>query len=338
MKRILLIILVSLLIISSIASAQSVAGNPFRVIQNQIDIIIDDFVHLSGDFAIERSERIGNDTVLSERVDNEVAELQSKIDELEARVAALETCTQGMCGQPYCSDLGEICGGMAGLLCCGGFECQFTDTDGSDPAGVCVASCTPEVCDGVDNDCDGQLDEEITAACGLTDVGICSMGTQTCNSGVLGPCVGAVYPQMEECDGLDNNCDGSIDETPAVIFCSMNHVQFTPVCVSGRCMSTCSSGFGDCNYGAVNDGCETNTNTDVYNCGGCGVVCSSQNSVQSCMAGVCAIASCNAGYGNCNGNVADGCETTTNADASNCDGCGIVCGAGTTCNNGICAP
>ncbi len=69
----------------------------------------------------------------------------------------------------------------------------------------------PERCDGVDDDCDGSIDDHLTRACG-TDVGECVAGTQTCRSGDWGQCQGSVDPVTETCDRLDDDCDGVTDE------------------------------------------------------------------------------------------------------------------------------
>jgi len=42
--------------------------------------------------------------------------------------------------------------------------------------------------------------------------GNCRSGTMTCDNGLWGECEGAVLPEREVCDDLDNNCDGRVDE------------------------------------------------------------------------------------------------------------------------------
>lgn len=65
--------------------------------------------------------------------------------------------------------------------------------------------------------------------------------------------------------------------------------------------------------------------TDQYNCGACGVGCSTlnaANSVSACKYGVC-VTECNDGFADCNNSKLDGCETNTNSDPRNCGGCGL---------------
>jgi hypothetical protein len=58
-----------------------------------------------------------------------------------------------------------------------------------------------------------------------------------------------------------------------------------------------------------------------------GTSCPIANATASCQGGTCAVTACNTGYADCNGSLADGCETPTTT-LSNCGGCGVSCTAG----------
>ncbi|HEX6764784.1 MAG TPA: hypothetical protein VF103_04885, partial [Polyangiaceae bacterium] len=88
------------------------------------------------------------------------------------------------------------------------------------------------------------------------------------------------------------------------------------------CAPTCAANFKDCN-GNPDDGCETATDT-VTNCNTCGTPCSFTNAAESCPNGTCTLGACDAGFGNCDGQSANGCETTL-GNVTHCNACGAGC-------------
>ncbi len=101
---------------------------------------------------------------------------------------------------------------------------------------------TPEVCDGIDNNCNGLVDDGITCecnpgqakSCGYSNIGLCRLGTQTCQGSHLwGECFGNVDQAAEVCDGKDNNCDGKTDEGT---LCQQGQL-----CVVGNCKAVDNS-------------------------------------------------------------------------------------------------
>lgn len=84
----------------------------------------------------------------------------------------------------------------------------------------CVSECIPvsETCDGQDNDCDTEIDEEVSPLLGDLQDGVCQGALQECNGarGWSEPDYQQItgYETSEQsCDGLDNDCDGTIDES-----------------------------------------------------------------------------------------------------------------------------
>jgi hypothetical protein len=100
----------------------------------------------------------------------------------------------------------------------------------------------------------------------------------------------------------------------------------------------CNPPYADCD-GRANNGCETNTQTDVNNCGACGTRCSLPNATNSCVNSTCQVSACSAGYRDCDGNPANGCETNVQTNVNNCGACGTVCSfpnATSACVNSNC--
>ncbi|MDB4931011.1 MAG: hypothetical protein JWM10_3495 [Myxococcaceae bacterium] len=122
--------------------------------------------------------------------------------------------------------------------------------------------------------------------------------------------------------------------------CALNHVR-VPECRSGECaVGECAPGYGDCN-GVAADGCETRINgNDPAHCGACGSRCDAPRAATACVGGACALVTCAAGYADCDGLVASGCEVRVADDVLNCGACGSRCGnahATPACVAGACA-
>lgn len=115
----------------------------------------------------------------------------------------------------------QPCGAQDGGYCAGTRSCT------SGVWGTCFDAGAPitEVCNNVDDDCDGLVDDGVSRACygfaaATRGVGNCREGLETCSLGTFsGNCVGQVGPSTElcgnvideDCDGVVNNgCDGGV--------------------------------------------------------------------------------------------------------------------------------
>jgi hypothetical protein len=87
------------------------------------------------------------------------------------------------------------------------------DADGvGDACETCPDNPRTEVCNGIDDDCNDLIDEdlgEFSCATGLG--GLCSRGIGGCVEGSIA-CEPIRQPMDELCNGVDDNCDGHIDE------------------------------------------------------------------------------------------------------------------------------
>lgn len=178
---------------------------------------------------------------------------------------------------------------------------------------VSARNCVTEICDGVDNDCDSQVDEGVKNTyyqdTDSDSYGSSSVTSQACSAptgyvATSGDCNdnnAAIKPSATEvCDGVDNNCNSQIDEGG------------NSLCTSLGSLFVCS-GAGGCS-------CSSTLDKDKkVNNGNCNGVCDLTESSFG--------ADRKAGTGNCNA-VCDASEThfldqlniAKNDNVGNCDG------------------
>ncbi|MBL8602616.1 MAG: hypothetical protein JNK72_11900 [Myxococcales bacterium] len=266
-------------------------------------------------------------------------------------------CANGQCALGQCAPGFANCDGDAdngceadlntGTATCGrcGNTCALANATANCEAGRCaIARCAAGFAD-----CDGNADNgcEVNLQADPLHCGVCGTVCSVPNGGAVctnGRCMRSTCNQnFADCDGEPSNgCEVNLTNSTANCgrcgnACSV--VGGASVCAAGSCvLTTCNAGLGDCDNNRAN-GCETNLLSAVAHCGACGSQCVAPNGTPGCAAGVCTVASCAAGFANCNARASDGCEVNTQSDVSNCGACARSCvlaNATPACRAGAC--
>ncbi|MGK0360990.1 MAG: hypothetical protein ACI9U2_003306 [Bradymonadia bacterium] len=269
-------------------------------------------------------------------------------DDLVERCDGLDNDCDGVADNGF--DVGDGC--LVGIGVCRRDGIQACDPGGE--MTICEGDAgapSNETCNGVDDDCDGTVDEDF----GVGDA--CMRGEDACAEAGLLVCEadGSVVcdapdprePIDEICNAFDEDCDGIIDEglglgdacargeapcvEVGVIVCDANDAA---VCDAAEPeifeAELCDSADNDCDD-IVDEGFDLGA--DLLNCGACGRVCAVPGAQNACVVRVCVADACLDGLVDLNGDLADGdagdgCECvvigadTPDADGvdANCDG------------------
>ena len=210
-----------------------------------------------------------------------------------------------------CLDGTECASGICYPVAAGQGRCSLGCTDGSecvdgwaceDVASRRICTCAPaaETCNGLDDDCDGAVDEGRPESIGCGEGETCTSGTCSCPAprmcggrcvntdidpehcgscgnvcGLGDRCAGGscCTPSTEVCNAMDDDCDGNVDEGGSIAL----------GCGAGE-----SCAAGACGCGMTCGAACIDTNTDRDHCGSCTNACALG---LDCVGGVCCMGS-----------------------------------------------
>lgn len=209
-----------------------------------------------------------------------------------------------------------------------------------------ASSCTPTGadtgCDGVDDDCNGTIDDAYVSTTTTCGKGVCERtGNTSCVSGsVVDSCApGAPGTSDTSCNGIDENCNGTTDEgyiaQPTSCGVGACTRMGSSSCVSGTVQTNCSPAApaaGDVSCDGVDDDCNGVNDEDyVAQVTACGTGACARTGMSVCIGGVV--------QNNCMAGAPAASDTTCDTVDDNCNG--LIdegySGAATTCSVAGCS-
>jgi hypothetical protein len=269
----------------------------------------------------------------------------------------VDDCVEGPPAAEICDSKDNDCNsavddGIAPIpTACGVGECASAGNE-TCVGGVMDDDCMPgdssaEICDNLDNDCNGLTDDGIAPTPMTCGVGECaSTGNETCSGGeLIDECVEG-DPAAEICDSKDNDCNDTVDDgiAPIPTACGVGECASAgnETCVGGvmddDCMpgdssaEICDNLDNDCNGETDNDIATTPTTCGAGECASTGNgTCVGGVLVDDCVEGPPAAEICDSKDNDCDGG--------TDEDLTRITTCGVgVCAGNTgteTCTTGV---
>ena len=279
-------------------------------------VIVDDEVALAAVLAT-----VVSSSILVERCNGQDDDCDGLVDEgfpglgdtcKSSGIGECQTTGKIACTQDGFGTVCDAVAGAPGTEVCNGLDddCDGLIDDGLTNCNACAPQ--SEVCNGRDDDCDSKIDEEfVSTSCGF-DAGACSVSMTRCEDGVV-TCPGS-EPSTEICNGVDDDCDGIVDGITEPCYTGDHGCDLA----KGKCVGACRIGYRVCTNGEFGE-CMNERVPSVETCDCFDDDCDgmADNGATCPGGGACAQCSC----------------------ATPCDpGQEFACPSGQQCDDGFCVP